>query len=122
MSRGVREPFGRIQTVRTSGLMRTSRHRLPRVEVVFTGGSPLTTWINSDTAGAEVRALHSPKRDHVAATRLTNDVDAFLRNHANARHKTPMTARFRRPTAPCPFTPNPHATPSYFLLFRCEAA
>jgi hypothetical protein len=32
-----------------------------------------------------VRALHSPKRDHVAATRVTNDVGAFLRNHANGR-------------------------------------
>ena len=29
--------------------------------------------------------LHSPKRDHVAATRVTTDVDAFLRNHANGR-------------------------------------
>ena len=29
--------------------------------------------------------MHSPKRDHVAATRVTNDVDAFLRNHANGR-------------------------------------
>ena len=35
--------------------------------------------------GAEVRSLHSPKRDHVAATRVTTDVDAFLRNHANGR-------------------------------------
>jgi hypothetical protein len=29
--------------------------------------------------------LHSPKRDHVAATRVTNDVGAFLRNQANGR-------------------------------------
>ena len=35
--------------------------------------------------GAEVRSLHSPKRDHVAATRVTNDVGAFLRNHADGR-------------------------------------
>ena len=35
--------------------------------------------------GAEVRSLHSPKRDHVAATRVTTDVGAFLRNHANGR-------------------------------------
>ena len=40
---------------------------------------------SSDTAGAEVRTLHSPKRDHVANTRVTNDVGAFLRNHANGR-------------------------------------
>ena len=46
-------------------------------------GISLTTWI--DAAGAEVRALHSPKRDHVAATRVTNDVGAFLRNQANGR-------------------------------------
>ena len=32
-----------------------------------------------------MRALHSPKRDHVAATRVTNDVGAFLRNQANRR-------------------------------------
>jgi hypothetical protein len=32
-----------------------------------------------------MRALHSPKRDHVAATRVTNDVGAFLRNQANGR-------------------------------------
>jgi hypothetical protein len=29
--------------------------------------------------------LHSPKRDHLAATRVTTDVGAFLRNHANGR-------------------------------------
>jgi hypothetical protein len=32
-----------------------------------------------------VRSLHSPKRDHAAATRVTTDVGAFLRNHANGR-------------------------------------
>ena len=32
-----------------------------------------------------MRALHSPKRDHVAGTRVTNDVGAFLRNQANGR-------------------------------------
>ena len=32
------------------------------------GGSSFDKWIHSDTAGAEVRALHSPKRDHVAIT------------------------------------------------------
>src|SRR6478672_8553823 len=42
-------------------------------------------WIHSDTVGAEVRSLHSPKRDHLAATRVTTDVGAFLRNHANGR-------------------------------------
>jgi hypothetical protein len=42
-------------------------------------------WIDSDTVGAEVRSLHSPKRDHLAATRVTTDVGAFLRNHANGR-------------------------------------
>jgi hypothetical protein len=47
------------------------------------GASPLATWI--DAAGAEARALHSPKRDHVAGTRVTNDVGAFLRNQANGR-------------------------------------
>ena len=36
-------------------------------------------------AGAKVRSLHSPKRDHAAATRVTTDVGAFLRNHANGR-------------------------------------
>ena len=42
-------------------------------------------WIHSDTVGAEVRSLHSPKRDHLAAIRVTTDVGAFLRNHANGR-------------------------------------
>lgn len=33
-----------------------------------------------------MRALHSPQRDHVAGgTRVTNDVGAFLGNHANGR-------------------------------------
>ena len=29
--------------------------------------------------------MHSPKRDHVAFARVTNDVGAFLRNQANGR-------------------------------------
>ncbi|HET8564342.1 MAG TPA: hypothetical protein VFM35_10760 [Candidatus Binatia bacterium] len=53
--------------------------------VTVTGGPPLTRWIHRDAAGAEVRLLHSPKRDHVAATRVTTDVGAFLRDHANGR-------------------------------------
>src|SRR5262245_61512099 len=63
--------------------LRTLGRRLPRVGVVLTGASPWTTWI--DASGAEVRALHFPKRDHVATTRVTNDVGAFLRNQANGR-------------------------------------
>ena len=100
--------------------LRTLGRRLARVGVVLTGASPLTTWI--DAAGAEVRALHSPKRDHVADTRVTNDVGAFLRNQANGRAQAPMKARFPRPTASRPFYSKPHVTPSYFLLFSCEAA
>src|SRR4029077_3183135 len=49
------------------------------------GTSPLTTWIHWDAAGAKVRSLHSPKRDHAAVPRVTTDVGAFLRNHANGR-------------------------------------
>src|SRR4029077_7622000 len=49
------------------------------------GGFSFATWIHWDAAGAKVRSLHSPKRDHVAATRVTTDVGAFLRNHANGR-------------------------------------
>jgi hypothetical protein len=72
----------RFDTLRTLG------RRLARVGAVLTGASPLPTWI--DTAGAEVRALHSPKRDHVTGTRVTNDVGAFLRNQANGRAQAPM--------------------------------
>jgi hypothetical protein len=53
--------------------------------VVVTGVPPLTRWFHQDAAGAKVRSLHSPKRDHAAATRVTTDVGAFLRNHANGR-------------------------------------
>jgi hypothetical protein len=41
------------------------------------GGSPFKTWIHWDAEGAEVRSLHSPKRDHAAVTRVTTDVGAF---------------------------------------------
>ena len=49
------------------------------------GASPLQRGFIADAAGAKVRSLHSPKRDHAAATRVTTDVGAFLRNHANGR-------------------------------------
>jgi hypothetical protein len=49
------------------------------------GGFSFATWIHWDAAGAKVRSLHSPKRDHAAATRVTTDVGAILRNHANGR-------------------------------------
>src|SRR4029077_13392996 len=52
------------------------------------GTSPLTTWIHWDAAGAKVRSLHSPKRDHAAVPRGTTDVGAFLRTHPNGRAKT----------------------------------
>src|SRR5262245_65231439 len=79
----------------------TSRRRLPRVGVVLTGASPWTTWI--DAAGAEGRALHSPKRDHVPP-----HVSPMMLAHSSGTmlmdgHKAPMKARFPRPTASRPF-------------------
>jgi hypothetical protein len=65
--------------------LRMRRRCLLQVGVVLTAASPLRTRFISDTMGAEVRSLHSPKRDHVAAARVTTDVGAFLRNHANGR-------------------------------------
>jgi hypothetical protein len=66
-----------------------------------------------------VRALHSPKRDHVAGARVTNDVGAFLRNQANGRAQAPMKARFPRPTASRPFYSN---RTSHQVTSCCSAA
>src|SRR5262249_50984736 len=67
------------------------------------GDSSFDKWIHSDTAGAEGRALHSPKRDHVPP-----HVSPMMLAHSSGTmlmdgHKAPMTARFPRPTASRPF-------------------
>src|SRR5215813_9524452 len=48
------------------------------------GDSSFDKWIHSDTAGAEARVAFSQTGSR-ATTRVTNDVGAFLRNHANGR-------------------------------------
>src|SRR5262249_23984260 len=67
------------------------------------GDSSFDKWIHSDTAGAEGRALHSPKPDHVPP-----HVSPMMLAHSSGTmlmdgHKAPMTARFPRPTASRPF-------------------
>src|SRR5499433_4015138 len=48
------------------------------------GDSSFDKWIHSDTAGAEARVAFSQTGSR-ATTRVTNDVGAFPRNHANGR-------------------------------------
>src|SRR5215813_5295055 len=49
------------------------------------GDSSFDKWIHSDTAGAEGRALHSPKRDHVPPHVSPMMLAHSPRNHANGR-------------------------------------
>src|SRR5262245_3969489 len=81
------------------------------------GDSSFDKWIHSDTAGAEGRALHSPKRDHVPP-----HVSPMMLAHSSGTmlmdgHKAPMKARFPRPLRLAPFTPN--GTPPSSLHTPC---
>jgi hypothetical protein len=64
--------------------MRTSRRRLPPVGVVLTGTPPLTSgFIRTQRARRCARCILP--NGITWPSRVTNDVGAFLRNHANGR-------------------------------------
>src|SRR5262245_9994034 len=101
--------------------MRTSRRRLPPGWVGLTGAPPLSvdSFGHSGRGGARVAFSQTGSRGHhVSPMMLAHSSGTMLMDG----HKAPMKARFPRPTASCPFYSKPHATPSYFLLFSCEAA
>ena len=55
----------------------TTAKLLAAVGVVLAATCPVEN-TDSDTVGAKVRSLHSPKRDSMTQTRVTTDVGAFL--------------------------------------------
>ena len=99
------------------------RRRFAPVGVVLMGAPPLTSgFIRTQRARRCARCI-LPNGITWPSPRVTNDVGAFLRNHANGRAQgTNERLGFLDPLRLAPFTPNPHATPSYFLLFSCAAA
>jgi hypothetical protein len=82
---------------------RTSRRRLTQVGWCSRGIFFGTRMIRRG-GGGDARVAFSQTESR-GRHRVTNDVGAFLRNHANDGHKVPMKARFPRPTASGRFYP-----------------